>query len=115
MRRGQGVNLDLGRGPLGGNYRLSCWVCWYVWNVVCRSVAATSTYFEGLLNVEEGGVAEIVAFVRKNGMSLLDGLNISQITKEMVQVSVKEMKALKSVGLDVCAVECLKGDDIGVI
>ena len=64
--------------------------------------------FWRLINFEEDREAEIVAFERETGVNMLGGLNDSQTTKEEVQETVKEMKVGKAVGLDRCAVECLK-------
>ena len=72
-------------------------------------------YFEGLLNVNEGREAEIVAVGRENGINMLGELNEAQISNEEVQEAVKEMKAGKAAGLDGCAVECLKKGGASVI
>ena len=65
-------------------------------------------YFEGLLNVEDGREAEIVAVPGNGRMPRLENSNVADITKEEVEGALSGMKAGKAPGLDGCAPECVK-------
>ena len=67
------------------------------------------------LNIEEDREAVVVAMGWKNGLKVLGEMNNAHIIKEEVQGAVKEMKAVKAVGLDGRAVECLKSGSTSVI